>query len=120
MAAAVALFTGCSGGSHTYRASDVKRAFAAQGIPVETTTPLLNLFQGVKSIRAVLVPVRLESGECNVVIFTTEKEAKAYDSPRGAALAGLQIGRARNVVVTYDHVTPKTERRIKAALDALR
>jgi hypothetical protein len=119
VAAAVFLLAGC-GHSRAYRVPEVKRAFAAHGLPFDSVNPLLDLFRGVKDVRAVLIRDQTGSGQISVVIFTTEKAAKAYDDPRLAARAGLRIGRARNVVVIYEHVSPATEQRIRQTLRALR
>jgi hypothetical protein len=115
VAGAVFLLAGCGGGSHTYRVPEVKRAFAAHGLPIQSMVPL-DLFRGVKDVRAVL----MGSGQVSVTVFTTEKAAKAYDDPRAAAQVGVKTGRARNVVVTYEHVSPTTAKRIRETLRALR
>jgi hypothetical protein len=120
VAGAVFLLAGCSGGSRAYRAPEVKRAFAAHGLPFDSITPPLDLFRGMKDVRAVLIRGQTGSGQISVVIFATEKAANAYDDPQLAAQAGLQIGRARNVVVTYERVSPATEQRIRETLRALR
>jgi hypothetical protein len=114
-AAAIVLLAGCGGGSHTYRVPEVKRAFAAHGLPIHSMAPL-DLFHGVKDVRAVL----MGSDQVSVTVFTTEKAAKAYDDPRAAAQVEVKIGRARNVVVTYEHVSPRTAKRIRETLRALR
>jgi len=119
VAGAVVLLAGCGGG-HAYRAPEVKRAFAAHGLPVDSLAPPLHLFGDVKDIRAVLIPDQTGSGQVSVVVFATEKKAKAYDDPRLAARAAIRIGRARNVVVTYEHVSPARAQRIRETLRALR
>ena len=118
-AVAALLLAGC-GGSRAYRVPEVKRAFAAHGLPVGSLDPPLDLFSDVKDVRAVLTPDQTESGQVSVVVFTTEKKAKAYDRPDLAARAGIRIGRARNVVVTYEHVSPGTVERIRETLRSLR
>jgi len=45
---AVFLLAGC-GGSRAYRVPEVKRAFAAHGLPVDSLTPPLDLFHGVRT-----------------------------------------------------------------------
>jgi sugar phosphate isomerase/epimerase len=119
VAGAVVLLAGCGGGRHAYHVP-VTRAFAAHGLPVYSLNPPLYLFSDVKDIRAARTADRMGAGQVSVVVFTTEKAAKAYDDPRAAALIEVETGRARNVVVTYEHVSPAEAKRIRETLRALR
>jgi hypothetical protein len=118
VAGTVFLLAGCGGGSRAYRVPEVERAFAAHGLAVASIDPPLDLFG--KDVRAALSPVRTDSGEVSVMVFASEKAAKAYDRPGLAAVSTIKIGRARNVVVTYEHVSPATAQRIRQTLRALR
>ena len=118
VAGAVFLLAGCGGGSRAYRVPEVKRAFAAHGLAIDSVDPPLDLFG--KDVRGALIPDRADSGQVSVVVFASEKAAKAYDMPGFAAQSAIQIERARNVVVTYEHVSPATAQRIRQTLRALR
>ena len=119
LAAGAVLLAGCNGGSHTYGVPEVKRAFAAHGLFFDSTAPL-DLYEGVKDLRAVLALDGMGSRDAFVVVFKTEDAAERYDVPQLAAQVGVQIRRVRNVVVTYEHVSPATEKKIRATLRALR
>ena len=104
----------------THRVAAVKEEFAFHGLPLARPFPQLRLFGDARAVWAVLAPTRDTSGRIIVLVFADRASARAYAPVSGETTIGFMALRARNVVVTYGHVSRRTRAKLEAAMGALR